>query len=96
MAASVRDVLQGREVCAKSSKQVTATQPASAATSEWARWIDSQSTQGAVQESMHPNHFGQRALGRCLTLMYAKASGDYTCRNTPGAGTTGMYLTAVP
>jgi len=91
----LRDTLQGREVCAKASKLVTSTQLASATTSEWVRWIDSQSTQGDVQESTHPNYFGQRALGRCLTLMYAKASGNFTCRNTPGAGTTGMYLTAV-
>ncbi|SDI46536.1 GDSL-like Lipase/Acylhydrolase family protein [Actinokineospora alba] len=90
----LRDMLQGREVCAKSSRLVSATAPTSSTTSEWARWIDSQSTQGPVQESMHPNHYGQLGLGRCLTLMYAKTTGNHTCRNTPATGASGMYLTA--
>ncbi|MFH8622882.1 GDSL-type esterase/lipase family protein [Streptomyces vietnamensis] len=90
----MRDALQGREVCAKASKQVTATVPPSAASSEWARWIDSQSTQGLVQESMHPNAYGQQAFGRCLALIYAAPTGNRSCRNTAGSGASGMYLTA--
>ncbi|MET9735581.1 GDSL-type esterase/lipase family protein [Streptomyces sp. NPDC006458] len=93
----LRDMLQGREVCATASKLVSSTQPTSATTSEWARWIDSTETQGPVQESMHPNHYGQLGQGRCLALAYAAAPGGHrTCRNTPGAGTAGMYLTALP
>ncbi|MFI8509568.1 GDSL-type esterase/lipase family protein [Streptomyces sp. NPDC085460] len=90
----LRDALQGREVCAKASRQVTAAQPPSGAASEWARWIDSRSTQGLVQESMHPNAYGQQALGRCLALIHAVPSGHRACRNTAGAGPSGMYLTA--
>ncbi|GEB58025.1 GDSL-type esterase/lipase family protein [Streptomyces gardneri] len=90
----LRDALQGREVCAKASKQVTSTVPASATTSEWARWIDSQSTQGLVQESMHPNAYGQQALGRCLALVHARPTGNHSCKNTAGSGASGMYLTA--
>ncbi|WP_406063672.1 GDSL-type esterase/lipase family protein [Streptomyces sp. NBC_01077] len=90
----LRDALQGREVCAKASRQVTSTVPASGTTSEWARWIDSQSTQGLVQESMHPNAYGQQALGRCLALIHARPTGNQTCRNTAGSGPSGMYLTA--
>ncbi|KOG25155.1 MULTISPECIES: GDSL-type esterase/lipase family protein [Streptomyces] len=89
----LRDALQGREVCAKASKQVSSTVPASATTSEWARWIDSQSTQGLVQESMHPNAYGQQALGRCLALIHAVPAGNRSCRNTAGSGASGMYLT---
>ncbi|MFD3332147.1 GDSL-type esterase/lipase family protein [Streptomyces sp. NPDC058700] len=89
----LRDALQGREVCAKASRQVTAASPASGTTSEWARWIDSQSTQGLVQESMHPNAYGQQALGRCLALIHARPTGHHSCRNTAGSGTSGMYLT---
>ncbi|WP_258025220.1 GDSL-type esterase/lipase family protein [Streptomyces bambusae] len=92
----LRDMLQGREVCAKASKLVSPTAPASARTSEWARWIDSNETQGPVQESMHPNHYGQLALGRCLALLNAKPSGDFSCRNTAGGDHTGMYLTPAP
>ncbi|WP_017236871.1 GDSL-type esterase/lipase family protein [Streptomyces sp. SS] len=89
----LRDALQGREVCAKASKQVSSSVPASATTSEWARWIDSQSTQGLVQESMHPNAYGQQALGRCLSLIHAVPTGNRSCRNTAGSGASGMYLT---
>ncbi|MFJ6104176.1 GDSL-type esterase/lipase family protein [Streptomyces sp. NPDC092359] len=93
----LRDMLQGREVCAKSSKLVSSSVPASARTSEWARWIDTNETQGPVQESMHPNHYGQLALGRCLALAVAQpAASGVSCRNTPGADHTGMYLTPVP
>ncbi|WP_406275656.1 GDSL-type esterase/lipase family protein [Streptomyces sp. NBC_00191] len=88
----LRDMLQGREVCAKASKLVSATQPPSAAGSEWARWIDSDSTQGPVQESMHPNSYGQLGQGRCLTLIHAAPTGNHLCRNTAGAGAAGMYL----
>ncbi|WP_405677728.1 GDSL-type esterase/lipase family protein [Streptomyces sp. NBC_00868] len=90
----LRDMMQGREVCAKASKQVTSTVPASAKTSEWARWIDNNETQGLIQESMHPNYFGQLAVGRCLSLIYAQsAGGNFGCRNTAGGDETGMYLT---
>ncbi|MGW5847241.1 GDSL-type esterase/lipase family protein [Streptomyces sp. NPDC055254] len=90
----LRDMLQGREVCARASKQVSATAPASAKTSEWARWIDSSETQGLIQESMHPNHFGQLAAGRCLALVAAQpAASGFSCKNTPGADQTGMFLT---
>ncbi|MGW4686306.1 GDSL-type esterase/lipase family protein [Streptomyces sp. NPDC004244] len=93
----LRDMMQGREVCAKTSKQVTSTAPASAKTSEWARWIDSSETQGLVQESMHPNHFGQLALGRCLALAVGQGpTSGVGCKNTAGADQTGMYLTPVP
>jgi lysophospholipase L1-like esterase len=91
----LRDVLQGREVCAKASKQVSATAPASATTSEWARWIDQNQTQGPIQENMHPNYYGQAALGRCLALIHARPTGDFSCRNTAGTGASGMYLTPV-
>lgn len=92
----LRDMLQGREVCAKASKLVTTSAPASAKTSEWARWIDSSETQGLVQESMHPNYFGQLAVGRCLALAVAQpASSGFGCKNTAGADQSGMYLTPV-
>lgn len=93
----LKDMMQGREVCAKASKQVTTTVPASAKTSEWARWIDSSETQGLVQESMHPNHFGQLAAGRCLALAVAQpASSGFGCKNTAGSDQSGMYLTPAP
>ncbi|MGW0365792.1 GDSL-type esterase/lipase family protein [Streptomyces sp. NPDC002990] len=93
----LRDMLQGREVCAKASKQVSASVPASAAASEWARWIDNNETQGLIQESMHPNYFGQLAAGRCLALIVAQpADAGFGCKNMAGADQTGMFLTPAP
>lgn len=48
--------------------------------------------QGDTQESLHPNAFGQRAVGRCMQLMYSVASGNRRCFNTPGQGHTATYL----
>lgn len=93
----LRDMMQGREVCAKASKQVSSTVPASGKTSEWARWIDNNETQGLVQESMHPNYFGQLAVGRCLALAVAQpADSASSCKNTAGGDQSGMYLTSAP
>ncbi|MEU6233105.1 GDSL-type esterase/lipase family protein [Kitasatospora sp. NPDC047058] len=90
------DMLQGREVCSTSARQATSATAPSATTGEWARFVDSglSASQGTVQESMHPNYYGQQALGRCLTLLYARPSGDYACRNTAGQDASGMYLSA--
>ncbi|MFG2142725.1 GDSL-type esterase/lipase family protein [Streptomyces sp. NPDC048696] len=93
----LRDMLQGREVCATGSTLVSSTASASAKTSEWARWIDSSETQGPLQEDMHPNYFGQLAAGRCLSLIAAQPATavGFTCRNTAGADRSGMYLAPV-
>ncbi|WP_369182464.1 GDSL-type esterase/lipase family protein [Streptomyces sp. Y1] len=90
------NLLQGHEVCSTSAQQPTASTPPSATTGEWARFLDGglNTTQGALQESMHPNYYGQQALGSCLTLLWAKPSGNYACRNTAGRDASGMYLTA--
>ncbi|MFJ9948773.1 GDSL-type esterase/lipase family protein [Kitasatospora sp. NPDC091207] len=90
------DMMQGREVCSKATRQASSTSAPSAVTSEWARFVDGglNSSQGALQESMHPNYYGQQALGQCLTLLYARPSGNFGCRNTAGKDASGMYLTA--
>ncbi|MFD5922133.1 GDSL-type esterase/lipase family protein [Kitasatospora sp. NPDC058201] len=90
------DTLQGREVCSKATRQATSTSAPSATTSEWARFLDGglNTSQGALQESLHPNYYGQLALGRCLTLLFARPSGNWACRNTAGQDAGGMYLTA--
>lgn len=89
----VRDALNGHEVCHKSSSLVGGSGPNSA-THEWVRWVNTGCCQGDSQESLHPNAFGERALGKCVELMYAKTSGNWTCRNTPGSGYSAMTLVA--
>jgi hypothetical protein len=91
----VRDSLNGHEVCHRSSGLVNGCCPNSAM-HEWVRWVNTGCCQGDAQESVHPNAFGQRAIGKCVALMYAKASGNWTCRNTPGQNFNAMTLTAIP
>jgi hypothetical protein len=91
----VRDALSGREVCHRNVSLVSGGGPSETA-SEWVRWLNSGCCQGEAQESLHPNAYGQRAIGRCVALIYGVASGNRSCRNTPGQGVGGMYLSAIP
>lgn len=91
----VRDALNGHEICHRNSALVGSGGP-NPAVHEWVRWVNTGCCQGDAQESVHPNAYGQRALGKCLQLMYAKASGNWTCRNTPGQSYTAMTLTSIP
>jgi len=91
---SLRDAFQGREICSKSTRLADNANPPSAATSEWARAIGALPiVQGqGIEEEAHPNAFGQKAIGRCLTLLFARPTGSWACKNTPGQGPEGMFL----
>jgi GDSL-like lipase/acylhydrolase family protein len=91
----VRDALNGHEVCHRSSSLVGSGGPNSVV-HEWVRWVNTGCCQGDAQESMHPNAFGERAIGKCLALMYAKPNGNWTCRNTPGQNYNAMTLSSTP
>jgi len=91
----VRDALDGHEVCHRSSSLVGSSGP-NGVTSEWVRWVNTGCCQGDAQESVHPNAFGQRAIGKCVTLIYAQPSGNWTCRNTPGQNFTAMTIAPIP
>lgn len=96
----LRDAFDSREVCATGSSQATAANsaanPLPGTVAEWVRWVvTGYTSQGDRQESMHPNHYGQRALGTCLRLMHEKTTGDFACHNTPGAGPGRMALSAL-
>lgn len=91
----VRDALNGREVCNRNVSLVGSGGPSETG-SEWVRWLNSGCCQGEAQESLHPNAYGQRAMGRCIQLIYAVSSGNRACRNTAGQGVAGMYLSSIP
>lgn len=91
----VRDALNGHEVCHEDSSLVDGCCPNSRI-HEWVRWVNTGCCQGDAQESVHPNAFGQRALGKCVQLMYSKPSGNWTCGNTPGGTYSQMSLSAIP
>ena len=55
--------------------------------SEWVRRLSF--VQGSTRESLHPNAYGQRAIGACIGLLYAQPRGDYACRDTPGRSYVG-------
>jgi hypothetical protein len=91
----VRDSLNGHEVCHRNSSLVGSSGP-NPVTHEWVRWVNTGCCQGDAQESVHPNAFGERAIGKCVALIYAKPSGNWTCRNTPGQNYNAMTLAAIP
>jgi lysophospholipase L1-like esterase len=83
------DAFRGHELCAASAKQSTGN-PRSAA-SEWFRFVDLNG-QGSSSESLHPNYFGQKALGRCLALTVLTRK-DVACHGIPGRSYKAVYLT---
>jgi hypothetical protein len=90
----LRDAFQGREICSQSTSQASVGHPPSPTTSEWGRLLN-QSTvsQGVLQEAVHPNAYGERALGRCVTLIWGSFSRGGNCHNVAGQGPDGMTLT---
>ncbi|GAA2090662.1 SGNH/GDSL hydrolase family protein [Kitasatospora saccharophila] len=83
---------EGREVCSNSTRQADLQNPPSGETSEWMRFLTTGAGQGQLQESLHPNRFGQQALGTCLSLQLEQDAADRRCANTPGKGPADMTL----
>ncbi|MFJ3925833.1 hypothetical protein [Streptomyces sp. NPDC090022] len=74
----LRDALAGHEVCSLGVAQVGQAGP-DPRRAEWFRFLDYANTQGTLEESMHPNAYGQRAMAACLGLVGAAAPGRYSC-----------------
>jgi hypothetical protein len=91
----VRDSLNGHEICHRNSSLVGSGGP-NPAVHEWVRWVNTGCCQGDAQESVHPNAYGQRAIGKCVQLMYTKPAGNWTCHNTPGQNYNAMTLSSIP
>jgi GDSL-like Lipase/Acylhydrolase family len=81
----------GHELCSRQAAQSTGAP--SSGTDEWVRFIDL-AQQGTTAESLHPNYFGQQALGRCLgmaAIAFAVSHHDLACQARPG-GDHAVYL----
>ena len=91
----VRDALNGHEICHKNSSLVGSGGPNSVI-HEWVRWVNTGCCQGDAQESVHPNAYGEKAIGKCVALIYAKTSGNWSCKNTPGQNFNAMSLVSIP
>ncbi|MGC1164692.1 MAG: hypothetical protein WA862_01145 [Solirubrobacterales bacterium] len=77
----LRHALDGHQLCDRRSRRVGSEGP-SAAGAEWVRRLAF--VQGSSRESLHPNAYGQRAIGACIGFLYARPRGDYACQATPG------------
>jgi len=77
----VRRALDGHQLCDRRARRVGPEGP-SPLSAEWVRRLAF--VQGSSRESLHPNAYGQRALGACIGLIYASPVGDYSCRSEPG------------
>jgi hypothetical protein len=79
----LRRALDGHQLCDRRSRRVGPEAP-SPEDAEWVRRLAF--VQGSSRESLHPNAYGQRAIGNCIGLFYISLRGDYACRATPGRG----------
>lgn len=77
----VRRALDGHQLCDRRSSRAGPDGP-SPISAEWVRRLAF--IQGSSRESLHPNAYGQRALGACIGLLYASPTGDYACHVEPG------------
>jgi hypothetical protein len=73
--------LDGHQLCDRRSRRAGPEGPSPLA-SEWVRRLTF--VQGSARESLHPNAYGQRAIGACIGLLYTSPRGDYACRVEPG------------
>lgn len=80
------DALAGREACASGASH------GAGPDAEWFRFVTTGIGQGQSGESVHPNFYGQQALGTCLALHIAAGPGDSRCQNTPNTSPDQMIL----
>ena len=79
----LRQALEGHQLCDSRAQRVGPAGP-SPASAEWVRRLSV--LQGSSRESLHPNAYGQQAIGRCLGFLFQRRPGNYACRATPGLG----------
>jgi hypothetical protein len=51
--------------------------------------------QGELQEAFHPDAYGQRALGTCVTKVFAAAPGRFTCSGAAGLDPSGLSVARI-
>ena len=83
----------GHQLCDRRSRRVGDDGP-SPLSAEWFRRLSF--AQGSARESLHPNAYGQKVMGTCLALLFARPRGDYACADTPGEWLGGVGIEEVP
>jgi hypothetical protein len=79
----LRHAFDGHQLCDRRAHRIGPEGPDPAG-AEWVRRLAF--VQGSSRESLHPDAYGQRAIGACIGLLYAGPRGDHSCRATPGRG----------
>ncbi|MBO3746194.1 hypothetical protein J5X84_08980 [Streptosporangiaceae bacterium NEAU-GS5] len=88
----ISGAFKGHELCNKGAQYSYTARPGREV-AEWANWISFLAGTNRMNESAHPNFFGQLALQDCLRMMLDAAStGNFRCANDPGAGQVGLAL----
>ena len=81
------DALDGREACSQGTSQ------GAGPDAEWIRFVTTGIGQGDADESVHPNFYGQLAIGDCIAEHVDAGPGNSICTNTPGGSPQEMVLT---
>ncbi|MFG2193269.1 proprotein convertase P-domain-containing protein [Streptomyces sp. NPDC048639] len=100
-----RDTFDGHGVCDKRTVRGVTGEPAKhPEKAEWGRFLDYDHRfldlltihgQGdGGQESLHPNAYGQQALGNCLEKAYRRSYATVKCSGGPGLAPTAMTMRA--
>ncbi|WP_066954910.1 SGNH/GDSL hydrolase family protein [Streptomyces lushanensis] len=94
----------GHEVCNTATQLPTSANtlanPVPGKNAEWMRFlsqgpVQTPYSQGQQEESFHPNSYGQKALGKCLTEFHkavTTSSRKFECLNTPGQDEQSMHV----
>ncbi len=93
---ALSNAFQGHELCSKSDSEVSVLKPPSERTSEWGRALSPsaiEQAQGQTQEVFHPDAFGQRALGTCVTGVFARSRGEFSCMGAAGIAPSSVVVT---
>ena len=87
------NAFQGHEFCSRTAAQNTPFSRPTAAGAEWGRFLGASTVQqGELQEAFHPNAYGQRAIGGCVTKAFAAAPGAFSCSGTAGLDPSALTL----
>ena len=87
------NAFQGHEFCSKFDAQSTPFSRPSPATAEWGRFVGASTVQqGELQEAFHPDAYGQRAFGTCVTKAAAARPGRFACSGAAGLDPSQLAL----
>ena len=95
----ITQAFNGHRLCEGPTTRSSGSGSPSPATAEWVRFIDltgsfppGKGWQGHENEAIHPNRYGQQAMGKCLQRMWAQPVGRYGCLGSANTTPSDMRL----